>query len=231
MLTREIVTTEDGSSTIFLPEWNESYHSKHGAIQEANHVFIQNGLALMKEKQAISILELGFGTGLNVLMSALFAKNNEWSLRYTSLEKFPVLEQEFSGLNYAEAIRKLDPEKAVDSTQMQQLYRTIMQTEWHHFQEIQPNFQLKKVETDFFAFEYPSETYDLVYFDAFGARVQPELWTENMFEKIYGSMKKDGVLTTYASNGNARRAMIAVGFQVEKRPGPPGKREMLIAIK
>lgn len=231
MQSREIITTNDGSVTIYLPEWNESYHSKHGAIQEAYHVFIQNGLRFHQDLKELSILEIGYGTGLNALITFAIAQNENLKIQYTSLEKFPVDEKEYSKLNYPEALKKFDAELKQSQKELQSNYLNLMQSDWESFQKIDSNFELKKIQNDFLKFNYPANAFDVVYFDAFGARVQPELWTAELFEKIYQSMKSEGVFTTYSAKGSVRRALIEVGFEVEKKPGPPGKREMLIAIK
>ena len=231
MLSRKIILTEDGSATIHLAEWNESYHSKHGAVQEAYHVFIRNGLDFFRESSEISILEIGFGTGLNALISFLESSEGNQKINYTGIEKYPVLEEEFRVLNYPKALKQFQPDLKFSETEILEIYNSLMNAQWEEFQSIHPNFQLKKAQADFLEFDYPKETFDLIYFDAFGARVQPELWTEELFEKLFPSLKSDGVLTTYSSKGSVRRTLISVGFRVEKRPGPPGKREMLVAFK
>lgn len=230
MLDRKLVKTEDGSATIYIPEWNESYHSKHGAVQEAYHVFIQNGLNLVADRKEIRLLEFGFGTGLNALITYIEALRLNLTVDYVSLEKFPVSVDEFNQLHFAASIQAFkNEEMEVDSLDL--TYRKLMATEWESKSQIDSNFYLTKYQTDFFDYEFPNEEFDLVYFDAFGARVQPELWTEELFSKIYSTMKSGGVFTTYSSKGSVRRALLAVGFEVEKVPGPPGKREMLIAKK
>lgn len=231
MLERKIIPTEDGSVTIFIPEWNESYHSKHGAVQEAFHVFIRNGLDFLNGKNEISILEIGFGTGLNALitLTETFGKNQ--MINYTGIEKYPVSKEEISLLNYPASLKEFHPKIELELTDIQYLYDELMTAEWDELVEINFNFKLKKIQADFLEFNYPENKFDLVYFDAFGARVQPELWTEELFEKIYKSMKTDAVFTTYSAKGSVRRALKSVGLKVEKRPGPPGKREMLIAKK
>lgn len=231
MLSRKIILTEDGSATIHLEEWNESYHSKHGAVQEAYHVFIRNGLDYFKENSELSILEIGFGTGLNALISFLEISETHQKINYTGIEKYPVLEEEFRVLNYPKALKQFNPDLKFSETEILEIYNSLMNARWEEFQSIHPNFQLKKAQADFLEFDYPKETFDLIYFDAFGARVQPELWTEELFEKLFQSIKSGGMLTTYSSKGSVRRALISVGFRVEKRPGPPGKREMLVAFK
>ncbi len=231
MLTRKIIPTEDGSATIFIPEWNESYHSRHGAVQEAYHVFIRNGLDFLRNKKEISILEIGFGTGLNSFITLVesFGKNQQ--IHYTGLEKYPVSEEEFSMLNYPKSLKEFNSNLNFSEAELSQFYTELMYAEWEKEVQINENFNLTKIQDDFMNFNYPENTFDLVYFDAFGARVQPELWTDVLFEKIYKSMKKDAVFTTYSAKGSVRRALISVGFQVEKKPGPPGKREMLVGFK
>lgn len=221
---RKIIKTGDGSVTIHLSEWDEQYHSKHGAIQEAQHVFIKMGLeywvGLNKEKQ-LSILEIGFGTGLNAFITFLEAKKLQLNINYTGVEAYPVSENEISELNYAEM---LSAENQIDS------FRKMHQIPWNTQEAIAENFHLKKQQKRFEKIEDVNK-YDLVFFDAFGARVQPELWTEEIFAKMYAAMKNNGVLVTYSAKGSVRRAMQTAGFIVERLPGPPGKREMLRALK
>lgn len=222
---REIFITQDGSSTIRIPEWDEQYHSKHGAIQEAEHVFIQSGLAHytthFTPTDAISILEIGFGTGLNALLTALHNMESNILIEYTGLEAYPVEEKEWRQLNYAEVI----PNKLASK-----IYTDLNAAKWESFQKILPNFLLRKKQLYFQEFDELNQ-YNLIYFDAFGARVQPELWEESIFKNMYNSLKNNGVLVTYSAKGSVRRAMLKVGFEVEKIPGPPGKREMLRATK
>lgn len=231
MFLRKIILTEDGSATIHLEDWNESYHSKHGAVQEAYHVFILNGLDFFKETSEISILEIGFGTGLNALISFLEISETHQKINYTGLEKYPVVENEFKALNYPQSLKDFNSDLKLSETEISAVYNSLMKANWEDFQAIHPNFKLQKLQADFLEYEYPKEAFDLIYFDAFGARVQPELWTEELFDKLFKSLKPGGMLTTYSSKGSVRRALISVGFRVEKRPGPPGKREMLVAFK
>lgn len=215
---REIVVTKDGSSSIYLPDWEESYHSKHGAIQEAKHVFIKNGLELVRGNR-ISILEIGFGTGLNCLITALESIKTSCSIDYIGIEAFPVEKSELTKLNYKSELND-----------NQGLFDMIHQSEWEKPSKISSNFNLTKVRSRFEEIEY-CEMFDLIYFDAFGFRVQPELWNESIFNKMYQSLKPKGLLTTYAARGAITRAMKSSGFDVQKLPGPPGKREMTIARK
>lgn len=214
---REIIVTSDGSTTIQLPEWNEQYHSVNGAIQEAYHVFIDAGFNQIK-KDNISILEIGFGTGLNCLVTLLEEKKK---INYVGVEAYPVKTEELEKLNYLSQL-KVEDKKEV--------FQKIHQVTWGELHQITGDFTLTK-RKQFFKDINDIEVFDLIYFDAFGARVQPELWTEAIFEKMYRSLKSEGVLVTYSAKGSVRRAMQAVGFYVERLPGPPGKREMLRAIK
>ncbi len=217
---REIITTGDGSKTIHIKEWNEQYHSKHGAIQEAYHVFVKHGLSLF-ENRDLSVLEIGFGTGLNAFITFLEARNNGLKVRYTGVELYPIEETEIKALNYT---AQLKAENFAD------VFLKMHSSDWEREIMISDDFILRKEQKDFKEINAENE-FDLVYFDAFGARVQPELWTETIFLKMYRAMRKNGVLVTYAAKGSVRRAMQAVGFIVERLPGPPGKREMLRAKK
>ncbi|WP_159265082.1 tRNA (5-methylaminomethyl-2-thiouridine)(34)-methyltransferase MnmD [Tenacibaculum maritimum] len=217
---REIIITSDGSTTIHLPDWNEQYHSKHGAIQEAYHVFIRNGLEALPIAN-ISILEIGFGTGLNCFITFLEAQKKAISINYTGVEGYPIQKEELEKLNYVTAL---------SAGSQSAIFDKMHEALWNEEQEITKEFSLLKKQ-QFFEDIDEENAYDLVYFDAFGATNQPELWTEVIFEKMYKAMKKGGVLVTYSAKGSVRRAMQAVGFVVERLPGPPGKREMLRAVK
>ncbi len=217
---REIITTGDGSKTIHIPEWNEQYHSKHGAIQEAYHVFIKNGLSLFSNSE-ISILEIGFGTGLNALITSVEAKARKLKVSYTGVEAYPVSVEELDLLNYLEElnINKKDT-----------VFTKMHSSDWGRATQITEDFTLLK-EQKYFSEIKDQDAYNLIYFDAFGARVQPELWTKEIFQLMYVSLKENGYLVTYSAKGSVRRAMQSVGFVVERLPGPPGKREMLRAQK
>lgn len=212
--------TADGSKTLLIEAWEEQYHSMHGAVQEAYHVFIKNGLELLHQG-AISILEIGFGTALNALITFLEAQKHGFSIHYTGVEAFPVTPEEADALQYPQ----LFPE-----TDLKDAFAKMHASPWEIPVSLAPHFELTKKQCDFLEIE-EKDRFDLVYFDAFGARVQPELWTEVIFEKMFLALKKGGVLVTYAAKGSVRRGMQAVGFTVERLPGPPGKREMLRATK
>lgn len=224
---REIITTGDGSKTIHIPEWDEHYHSKHGAIQEARHVFLQMGLdhyvsqKCYDPSQTVAILEMGFGTGLNALLTFFEAQQNKVIIAYTGIEAYPISEEETQAMEYASLI---------EEKEAQDVYTKLHKAPWESTQEISSEFQLLKRKQRFEDI-VDHHQFDLVYFDAFGARVQPELWGEDIFSKMYTALRENGILVTYAAKGSVRRAMQAVGFEVERLPGPPGKREMLRATK
>ncbi|MBT8318289.1 MAG: tRNA (5-methylaminomethyl-2-thiouridine)(34)-methyltransferase MnmD [Lutibacter sp.] len=217
---RKIIITNDGSSTIHLPDWNEQYHSKHGAIQEAKHVFIKNGLSLFSN-QEISILEIGFGTGLNSFITFLEAQKLDLEIDYVGVEAYPVSKNEIDQLNYVTALK---------ATKFSSVFDAMHSQSWDVKSEVSALFHLTK-RHQFFNEIQDVNYFNLIYFDAFGARVQPELWTEAIFKIMYDALKEKGVLVTYSAKGSVRRAMQSVGFIVERLPGPPGKREMLRATK
>ena len=230
---RSIITTADGSKTIQIEEWNEHYHSIHGAIQEAKHVYIKSGLLFcidslldssregFEESQNISILEIGFGTGLNAFLTLLKAEELKQNIQYSGVEAYPILPEELQQLNYIEQL---------STKHLEQTFEALHQSPWGKEIKVTPHFQLFKQQKQFQDIQ-EENIYDLIYFDAFGPRVQPELWTEHLFKIMYKALKPNGVLVTYSVNGSARRAMHSVGFLVKKIPGPPGKREMLRARK
>lgn len=221
---RKIITTSDGSKTIQIEDWNEQYHSIHGAINEANHVFIKHGLLFFNEHNTdvspISILEIGFGTGLNALLTFLKGEDLKLAIDYVGVEAYPVSEAEVGALNYTDLVSK-DHES---------LFKNMHASDWNIPHALSPNFNLEK-QQKYFKDIKDQSAFDIIYFDAFGARVQPELWTEAIFKIMIKALKPKGVLVTYAAKGSVRRAMQVVGFEVERLPGPPGKREMLRAIK
>ena len=223
-LEREIKTTNDGSKTLFISELNENYHSHHGALQEAEHVFIKNGLNLINDYE-INILELGFGTGLNVLVTINehLKTDKNHIIHYFTLEKYPINESEIENLAYFEHF---------DNVELKNIYQKIHQSEWEKSVEIIPGFHLHKIQCDFFDLKnIVLPKINLVYYDCFGARVQPDLWEMPLFEMVSDKMNINGLLTTYSSKGSVRRILQDLNFKVEKKQGPPGKREMINAIK
>lgn len=217
----EIIITKDGSTSIYIPEWDETYHSKFGAIQEAKHVFIKNGLALFEDILEISILEIGFGTGLNALITMLEAEHRQIKVNYVAVEAYPVAFENIVQLNYATQLEV--PNRQADFEQLHTL-------PWEETIEVTPYFTLTK-RKQFFNDITDENTFDLIYFDAFGFNVQPELWNEVIFEIMYNALKSKGILTTYACRTTIKNAMQHAGFETKKLPGAPGKREMLRALK
>lgn len=219
-LKREIIVTSDGSTSIHLPEWNESYHSKHGAIQEAYHVFIKNGLSLFTPKP-IALLEIGFGTGLNAFITFKESIIHDQFIDYHGVEAYPVVAEEVLKMNYVSELKALEH---------QEVFQKMHQSNWDEKAQISPFFTLTKRKQFFDTIEDENQ-FDLIYFDAFGYRVQPELWSTEIFRKMYKALKKNGILVTYAARGVVKRSLLEVGFTVEKLEGPPGKREMFRATK
>ena len=217
---REIVRTSDGSTTIYLPDWEENYHSKHGAIQEAKHVFIKNGFSQIAADE-VSILEIGFGTGLNTFITFLEAKDENKKINYTGVEAYPVAISEIAQMNYVSELQ---------ATEYEVEFQKLHSSDWNVNVKISDDFCLTKRQ-QFFSEIDDVEAFDLIYFDAFGYRVQPDLWSTEIFRKMYNALKPGGFLVTYAARGVVKRSMIEVGFTVEKLSGPPGKREMFRASK
>lgn len=214
---KEFVITEDGSHTIYLPEMDEHYHSTHGAIQESLHIYINQGLFQAK-KQEISILEIGFGTGLNAYLTFAFADLRKLNINYFSIEKYPLPEIDYLKLNYPS---KIFPEYA-------HVFEKMHRTKWDSVVKISPEFSLQKVHADLLTFEFNClPQFDLVYYDAFAPGKQPEMWTDNIIQKVASTVKKDGILITYCAKGSVRRAFSAAGFLMERIPGPTGKKEIL----
>lgn len=217
---RKIIKTDDGSTTIQLTDWGECYHSTHGAIQEAYHVFIKNGLSLLEEK-SVSVLEMGFGTGLNAFITFLEANKKDLSINYVGVEAYPISKEEIEDMNYVD---QLNAEK------FKEAFLLMHNSEWGKETDISENFTLTK-RKQFFQDIDDVNQFDIVYFDAFGYPFQPELWSVDVFIKMFKSIKEKGILVTYAARGVVKRAMKEAGFEVKKVPGPPGKREMFIAFK
>jgi tRNA U34 5-methylaminomethyl-2-thiouridine-forming methyltransferase MnmC len=218
---RQLVLTEDGSHSLYVPELDEQYHSIHGAIQESEHVFIQSGLALC-QKDEINIVELGFGTGLNALLALIYAEKNNRKITYISSEKYPLSAFEYELLNYANRIDPLYNEA----------FMHLHNCRWNEEVLIGEQFSLVKIIGDFREIELgPLPLFDLVFFDAFAPNKQPDLWNEEVYSKIYDHCNPGAIFVTYCAKGIVRRGLQQVGFAVERIPGPPGKKEMLRAIK
>lgn len=216
----ELKITNDGSHTVINKELNVSFHSTHGAIQESQHVYINTGLNSIREKK-ISILEIGFGTGLNALLTLINANANCSEIIYDTVEPHPVDDVLISSLNYLSVL---------NAEHLRDQFLAMHLCPWNVQTRISENFHFTKILGDIREVHIPS-TYHLVYFDVFDPLSQPELWTENVFKKIYMLMNDGGTLVTYSSKVVVRRAMEAAGFEVEKVAGPHGKREIVKAVK
>jgi tRNA U34 5-methylaminomethyl-2-thiouridine-forming methyltransferase MnmC len=218
----KIIETGDGSTSIYNEELKETYHSRHGAIAEANHVFLKMGLeALLPNYSHIDILEIGFGTGLNAWLTSIRALKEKCTIDYCGIEAYPLSKEHFDSLNY-----KSFAKNAGEKDQLS----LIQSCDWEITKVINDQFSLEK-RKQFIVNIRDKETFDLIYFDAFGPNIQPDLWTLEIFQSMFKSLRPKGRLVTYSAKGDVRRAMLAAGFKVEKVPGPPGKREMLIAVK
>ncbi len=224
MADRNIINTEDGSHTIYSAKFDSLYHSSHGAMRESRHIFIEKGLKYFHENNKsniIKILEYGFGTGLNALLSIDFAKKNNILIAYTGLEAYPLNESEAEKLNYLE-------EESLSS--YKQEFLSMHKKEIILNLEMSRNFKFTKLKKMFEDFE-DENLFDIVFYDVFGAEVQPELWLRPQLDKVIGNLKKKGILITYGAKGSFKRALKSLNMKVQSLPGPPGKREITRAIK
>lgn len=214
-----MMLTSDGSHTLYDKGLNESYHSRHGAIQESEHIFIQNGLDSIKT-EPLNLLEIGFGTGLNAFLTCLHSIKNNRDIHYEALELFPLEMRLIKKLNYTS---ELDSSK-------QNIFLKLHDSEWNKETEILPTFKLLKLYQDFITF-IPEKKYHLIFFDAFSPEKQPDMWQASSLDKLHHALEPNGIMVTYCAKGNIRRLLEKIGFQVERLPGPPGKLEMLRAVK
>jgi tRNA U34 5-methylaminomethyl-2-thiouridine-forming methyltransferase MnmC len=216
-------TTADGSHTLFVPALKEHYHSVHGALQEAEVVYIQNGLHHIPEcLKEVNLLEIGFGTGLNALLTVLEAKQQRRKINYVTVEPEPVNEAILGNLNYPAVI---------GGTEAEGYFKKLHSVGWTYPSFLSDYFIISKIKARLEDVTLRDDQFHLVFFDAFGPDVQPELWTVEIFVKLFACLKHDGILVTYSCKGTVKRALKAAGFVVEKLPGPAGKREVLRAIK
>lgn len=218
---REIRPTADGSHTIAIPEMDVTYHSHHGAIGESRHVFIEAGLRPLlaaRPHQPLHVFEMGMGTGLNALLTLQEARMQQYPIRYTAVELYPLTAEEISQINYGTLL------------QCQEDFMSIHKAEWETAIRLHPFFTIRKRKTSLLTLE-KTDRFDCIYFDAFSPTHQPELWTEAVFSKLYQMLSPGGTLVTYCSKSVVRKAMMAAGLIVEKIPGPWGKREMVRAVR
>lgn len=219
---KELIETEDGSTSLYIPEMDETYHSKHGAWTESSHIFIKYGFNLL-DKSEVSVLEIGFGTGLNALLTAYHSNENGVKTHFHTLEAFPVNEALVKQLNFEQEFKRIYPDADC-------YFDEIHQVSWNQWNSIHSNFSIFKEEIKLIDWT-PKKTYDLIYFDAFAPEKQPEMWSQEIFQQMYDLMNSGGVLTTYCAKGVVKRMLKAAGFTVENYPGPPGKREITVAFK
>ena len=217
---RQIIQTADGSKTLYIPDFEEHYHSIHGALSEAQHVFVKHGLKSIP-KTKLSILEMGFGTGLNAYLTCLENRKLHNEITYTALEAYPINPDLANKMEYI-GLLGFEDEEAV--------FQYMHQCSWNDVHMIDQHFTLQKIESTIQNVVFQN-TFDLVYYDAFAPRVQPELWTEEIFAKILSVMNVGAILVTYCAKGSVKRALKAVGFEVESLKGPARKREMTRAKK
>jgi len=216
-------TTADGSHTLFVPGLNEHYHSTNGALQESELVFIHNGLHHIPECiKEINLLEIGFGTGLNALLTELEAKKQRRKINYVAVEPEPIDQEILEKLNYASVI---------GGTEAMGYFKKLHTSGWTYPEFLSDYFIISKLQARLQDINLRDEQFHLVFFDAFGPGVQPELWTEEIFAQLFKCLKPDGILVTYSCKGTVKRALKSAGFTIEKLPGPAGKREVLRAMK
>ncbi len=229
----QIITTKDGSRTLFSEQFNEVYKSRHGAIEESRHVFIKSGLdfalssslgedARRADGVAVRIFELGFGTGLNALLTMLEAEKRNLKIDYTTIELYPVDIDTIKALNYTQ---QLGFEYCYGP------YHTLHLVRWNEKHQITPHFSFQKIRGSVFNCQLPTADYQLIYFDAFAYDHQPEMWSIEVFKKMHDALQSGGILVTYSSKVLVQKAMKEAGFTIEKIAGPPGRREMVRAHK
>lgn len=206
--------TDDGTHTLRHPVIGDTYHSTHGARTESEHIFIRNGFEECGEREVVRVLEVGFGSGLNALLTLRRAEQTGQRVEYTAIELYPIAVEDARGLCYAQ-----DP-----------MFIELHEAEWNAEVQVSELMTIKKVEADLVGVRFET-IFDLVYFDAFAPDSQPELWSEEIFRTIFESMGSGGILVTYSSKGDVKRALRGAGFEVSRLAGPPGKRHMLRAAK
>jgi tRNA U34 5-methylaminomethyl-2-thiouridine-forming methyltransferase MnmC len=216
------VITGDGSHTFYVPGLDEHYHSTHGAVAESMHVFIRNGLSHLTAAR-LTVFEVGLGTGLNALLTALAAIERNISVTYYAIENNPVDPGITEKLNYPDLLSKAGNES-------HDIFRAIHQAPWEQLTRIHSCFCLYKIQGDIHDFK-PHFNYDLVYYDAFAPEKQPDMWTPELLHRLIIHLNQGGIFTTYCAKGSVRRLLKENGLMVERLPGPPGKREMLRGVK
>lgn len=219
---RTVIDTEDNSKTLLIDNTDVTYHSRHGAVTESMHIFIKNGLGLFTNKKNISVFEMGFGTGLNTVLALDFATTHQISILYNTIEKYPLNQTEIDAIGLTNTV--------FDKNQ-QRNYELIHNCRWELLNPLTEYFNFTKHKADLRDFDFQENKYDIIFFDAFGPKFQPDLWQPKLLKKMYNSLVPAGTLITYCAQGQFKRDLKSVGFTVENLPGPPGKREITRAIK
>lgn len=213
--------THDGSFTLYSPIFKETYHSIHGALQESQHVYIENGLKLIGKKE-INILEVSFGTGLNTWLTAKTNENISKTINYTCIEPFPITYK--IAKNYISKFENL-------TIKDRELFLFLHKVEWGRGISLGNNFNLLKLKLDLSSYKPNPSEFDLIYYDAFSPNSQAEMWKTKHFIKLFDSLMPDGILVTYCAKGQLKRDLSSCGFEVNTVQGPPNKREMIVAKK
>ncbi|MDD3034227.1 MAG: tRNA (5-methylaminomethyl-2-thiouridine)(34)-methyltransferase MnmD [Bacteroidales bacterium] len=234
---REIILSADGSSTLKLKDFDECFHSINGALAESLHIFFSSGLEFYAgERDEISVFEMGFGTGLNAYLTLLFAKLHPWlKINYITVEKFPLKEFEYKKLNYPKMVASIPGYSFLTATEnptedFVKPFNTLHELPWGSEQNLLPNFSFTKFQGDLLDLELSRECVDIIYYDAFSPNTQPELWSTDVFKKLYGWLVPAGILVTYSSKGIVKQALRDSGFLVKRLPGPAGKKHIVRAI-
>jgi len=217
----KLLLTNDGSHTLMVEELNETYHSRHGAIQESKHVFIKNGFRHILGKhpgELIRIFELGLGTGLNVLLTALESEKLAVPVEYTSIEPFPIPEKIFDQLNY---------HKLINNPSVKDYFDRIHSLTWDKLNNIHPFFKFRKIHSTIQEYSCDDKYFQLVYYDAFAPNKQPEMWHKDILQKVYDFLGGKSIFVTYCAQGQVKRDLRSSGFTVLTLQGPPGKKEMI----
>lgn len=221
---RRVIMTEDGSSSIYHEGLDETYHSSHGAIQESNHVYIKAGLNHWLSQnlgKPINILEVGMGTGLNVILTLKAQLEIGFPVSYTAIEPYPLHEQIVEALNYKQLF---------NHSIVSELFDRLHELPWGEEASLSLEFHLNKLECTFQDF-MTDQTYDLIYYDAFAPEKQAELWDRQWLQKVHYLLNPGGMICSYCAKGDFKRNLKAIGFKVERLPGPPGKAQMIRATK
>lgn len=219
---RELIVTKDGSHSLLNTELNETYHSVHGAVQESRYVFVEKGLVHLLSNNGlaeVNILEIGFGTGLNALLSAQAAIELQIKLNYATVEAYPLSREVWSQLNYTDVLG--------DAA----FFEDLHERSWDCEHPLRPNFFLKKYYASLQEIKFLPKSFNLIYYDAFAPSKQPEMWTRDILEKVTEALDHKGVFVTYCARGQLKRDLVSLGLSVETLPGPPGKKEMVRASK